>query len=135
MEVGLHSYYYFCSVLYSCLFFADSYDYSIEEEQQVFVFGPLSPQRQCRHVDVVSDELMEETEVLRLSLSYTNSSEVVLNISHPHTTVHIQDTSSGKYHSYIFFWAINQCLQLYTLLVPLPLKFVSFLFICCYTRV
>ncbi|CAI8019496.1 hypothetical protein GBAR_LOCUS11718 [Geodia barretti] len=73
----------------------DSYDYIIKEEQQVFVFRPLSPKRQCRYVDVVADELMEKTEVLRLSLSYTNSSDVVLNISNPHTTVRIQDTSSG----------------------------------------
>ena len=60
------------------------------------MFRPLSPKRQCRYVDVVADDLMEKTEVLRLSLSYTNSSDVVLNISNPHTTVRIQDTSGGK---------------------------------------
>ena len=58
------------------------------------MFGPLSGLRQCGHVDILPDELVEETESLRVSLSYTGT--LLLNLSQPHTLIHLQDTSIGE---------------------------------------
>ena len=60
-------------------------------------FGPSTEQRQCRQVQILADELPEETESLRVTLSH--GSGVLLNHSQTHTVVHIQDSSSGKRNS------------------------------------
>ena len=63
---------------------------------QTISIGPTSEPRQCRHIDILSDHLVEYTEMFRVSLTLAGGSGPLVNISHPHAPVHIQDSTIGE---------------------------------------
>ena len=66
---------------------AGFYDYS--PERYVFSFGPSSEQRQCRHIEILADELLEKQEVFKASLQLLQDN--LLNLPQMDVLVTIED--------------------------------------------
>ena len=75
--------------------FAGLYDY--QPKEHVFLFGLSREQRQCINVMVWTDNMLEEGETFRVSLSYDDDDMAPLNISRPYSLIHIEDNSDGIY--------------------------------------